>query len=148
MLYTIINDLELLPPGRTAPVIAEDETSTEAAKASSSVAAPQPAPIVEHPQQGVFHPRLLGRPEGDYMTSPREYAEWYERTHSWVTEDTPRVGILLYRKHVVTEQGYIPNMITLLESQGMMPIPVFINGTFDLKMMTNGSIAIAHTHIL
>ena len=38
-------------------------------------------------------------------TSPREYCRWYEATHPWVTPDTPRVGILLYRKHVITEQG-------------------------------------------
>ena len=51
-----------------------------------------------------------------------------KQTHHWVTKDTPRIGILLYRKHVITEQGYIPNMIKLLESDGIMPIPVFING--------------------
>ena len=35
----------------------------------------------------------------------QQYANWYESTHKWVKESTPRVGILLYRKHVVTGQG-------------------------------------------
>lgn len=56
------------------------------------------------------------------------YAEWYVSNHRWVTKNTTRVGILLYRKHVLTQQGYIANMITILESQGIMPIPYFING--------------------
>lgn len=102
-----------------------------------------PAAVVEYPQQGVFHPDLADRPRewmevasstatattsASYMTSPREYCRWYEATHSWVTADTPRIGILLYRKHVITDQGYIPNLIKLMESNAIMPIPVFISG--------------------
>ena len=45
-----------------------------------------------------------------------------------VTDDTPRVGLLLYRKHVISGQTYIGNMITLMESEGILPIPIFING--------------------
>ena len=40
----------------------------------------------------------------------------------------PRVAILLYRKHVITHQRYINDLITILESQGLIPVPVFING--------------------
>lgn len=39
-----------------------------------------------------------------------------------------RVAILLYRKHVITNQRYINDLITILESQGLIPVPVFING--------------------
>jgi magnesium chelatase subunit H len=66
--------------------------------------------------------------EGVFLDNPKKYEEWYLKTHPWVSEDTPRVGVLLYRKHVVTQQGYIPNLITLMESQGIMPIPIFITG--------------------
>ena len=45
-----------------------------------------------------------------------------------VTDETPRVGLLLYRKHVISGQTYIGNMITLMESEGILPIPIFING--------------------
>jgi len=110
MLYTIIDAFGLRAVGPSA---------------SSAAAAPVlPAALVEFPQQGLFHPDL----PSTYLSSPREYCAWYEASHPWVTADTPRVGILLYRKHVITEQGYIPNMIKLMESNGIMPIPMFING--------------------
>jgi magnesium chelatase subunit H len=40
----------------------------------------------------------------------------------------PVVAILLYRKHVITQQGYIAQMITTFEQQGLIPLPIFING--------------------
>ena len=43
-------------------------------------------------------------------------------------KDSPRVALLLYRKHVITNQRYINDMITILEKEGIIPIPVFING--------------------
>jgi magnesium chelatase subunit H len=163
MLYTIINEFSLAGAGTSAGstggndgiaslagpleggvVNLGDTSSADKGIISSGTGTPQPAALIEYPQQGVFHPDLVTRtPEwlekGDkntgfsavapnYMSSPRDYCRWYEATHSWVNEDTPRVGILLYRKHVVTEQGYIPNMIKLFESNNIMPIPVFING--------------------
>ncbi|NER80021.1 MAG: magnesium chelatase subunit H [Leptolyngbya sp. SIO1D8] len=41
---------------------------------------------------------------------------------------SPRIGILLYRKHVITQQPYIPQLIRAFERAGLMPIPIFING--------------------
>ncbi len=38
------------------------------------------------------------------------------------------VGILLYRKHVVTKQPYIPQLIRYFEQAGLIPLPIFING--------------------
>ena len=35
---------------------------------------------------------------------------------------------MLYRKHVITNQPYIPQLIKHFESQGLTPLPVFING--------------------
>jgi magnesium chelatase subunit H len=42
--------------------------------------------------------------------------------------DAPRIAILLYRKHVITNQRYIQDLIQIFESQGLLPVPVFING--------------------
>ncbi|NJR76395.1 MAG: DUF3479 domain-containing protein, partial [Scytonema sp. CRU_2_7] len=40
----------------------------------------------------------------------------------------PVVGILLYRKHVITKQPYIPQLIRHFEEAGLIPLPIFING--------------------
>jgi magnesium chelatase subunit H len=40
----------------------------------------------------------------------------------------PVVGILLYRKHVITKQTYIPQLIRYFEQAGLIPLPIFING--------------------
>ncbi|MEG5023043.1 cobaltochelatase subunit CobN [Microcoleus sp. AT8-B5] len=41
---------------------------------------------------------------------------------------SPVVGILLYRKHVITKQPYIPQLIRYFEDAGIVPLPIFING--------------------
>jgi len=38
------------------------------------------------------------------------------------------VAILLYRKHVITKQPYIPQLIRYFEQAGLIPLPIFING--------------------
>jgi len=40
----------------------------------------------------------------------------------------PIIGILLYRKHVITNQKYIPQLIRHFEQAGLIPLPIFING--------------------
>ena len=40
----------------------------------------------------------------------------------------PIVTILLYRKHVITKQPYIPQLIRYFEEAGLIPLPIFING--------------------
>ncbi|MBN3909447.1 MAG: magnesium chelatase subunit H [Nostoc sp. NMS1] len=92
-------------------------------------------PLVETPNIGLLHPDYPG-----FFESPREYLEWY-KTHCrdamnrvyW--EDAihrvstkPVVGILLYRKHVITKLPYIPQLIRRFESAGLTPLPIFING--------------------
>lgn len=86
----------------------------------------EPLQVKETPPQGLFHPML--KENNIQMTNPREYVDWYLSKHPWVNALTPRVGILLYRKHVISEQGYIGNLINLMENEGLMPIPVYING--------------------
>ena len=40
-------------------------------------------------------------------------------------------SLVLYsacRKHVITEQGYIPQLVRGFEEEGVRPVPIFING--------------------
>ncbi|MFM7365213.1 MAG: magnesium chelatase subunit H [Cuspidothrix sp.] len=91
-----------------------------------------PAPI-ETPNMGLLHPDYQG-----YFTSPKDYLKWYvgrvshlgtnkggQDVHS-ITK--PVIGILLYRKHVITKQNYIPQLIKKFENSGLIPLPIFING--------------------
>ncbi|MDJ0518304.1 MAG: magnesium chelatase subunit H [Trichodesmium sp. MO_231.B1] len=78
-------------------------------------------PPVETPNMGLLHPDYQG-----YFESPRKYLEWYRQEKQ--TSATPVVGILLYRKHVITKQPYIPQLIRKFEAAGLTPLPVFING--------------------
>ena len=82
---------------------------------------PQP---IETPNMGLLHPEYKG-----YFTSPRDYLEWYNNHIETFSENSlPIIGILLYRKHVITKQPYILQLIKHFESQGLIPLPVFING--------------------
>jgi magnesium chelatase subunit H len=79
-------------------------------------------PVQETPNMGLLHPDYTG-----YFESPRNYLEWYRQTKP-ETWHLPVVGILLYRKHVITKQPYIPQMIHQFEQAGLVPLPIFING--------------------
>ncbi|BAZ44005.1 magnesium chelatase subunit H [Chondrocystis sp. NIES-4102] len=86
---------------------------------------PQP---VETPNMGLLHPDYQG-----YFTSPQDYINWYQRIQDRgvrIGESGVKsiVGILLYRKHVITKQPYIPQLIKHFEDQGLIPLPLFING--------------------
>jgi magnesium chelatase subunit H len=75
-----------------------------------------------------------------YMESASEYLRWRlsssfkELAHrrgfpmAKASDNPPRVAVLLYRKHVITQQRYILDLITMMESSGLLPIPIFING--------------------
>ncbi|WP_422614608.1 magnesium chelatase subunit H [Aetokthonos hydrillicola] len=78
-------------------------------------------PPVETPNMGLLHPDYPG-----YFESPRKYLEWYQAKRQ--TGQDFVVGILLYRKHVVTKQPYIPQLIRYFEQAGLIPLPIFING--------------------
>lgn len=87
-------------------------------------------PPVETPNMGLLHPDYPG-----FFASPREYLEWYQKEsmgqRAWGIEKTsqcPVIGILLYRKHVITKQPYIPQLIRRFEAAGLIPLPIFING--------------------
>lgn len=87
-------------------------------------------PPIETPNMGLLHPDYQG-----YFESPKQYLEWYRQSvgcvsgTEWsVTHRPPVVGILLYRKHVITKQPYIPQLIRHFEQAGLIPLPIFING--------------------
>ncbi|CAM9794933.1 unnamed protein product, partial [Ectocarpus sp. 13 AM-2016] len=120
-MFLTLGDRYLLPPGT----------------------APAPGKLKETPVLGLFHPSA-----GRYFSNPREYMEWYEgeqervaadaaaaaaagvvmRGHKVAPTGSPRVAVLLYRKHVITKQGYISQMIRIMEKGGLIPVPIFING--------------------
>ena len=92
------------------------------------------------PDVGVLHP-LISESTGRknlYFDNPKEYIQWREskacetlaneQHYHLAPLDSPRVAILLYRKHVITKQRYIHDLITLMEGQEVLPIPIFING--------------------
>ncbi|MEG4200072.1 magnesium chelatase subunit H [Microcoleus sp. Pol12A5] len=99
-------------------------------------------PPVETPNMGLLHPDYNG-----YFESPRQYLDWYlsyqgarggqdARSTKFGTNSfqnsyqvkSPVVGLLLYRKHVITKQPYIPHLIRYFEDAGIVPLPIFING--------------------
>lgn len=55
--------------------------------------------------------------------------KWYSKHGPLGSDPTyPTVAVLLYRKHVITEQLYIGQLISTMEAQGVRPLPIFING--------------------
>ncbi len=79
-------------------------------------------PPVETPNLGLLHPDYTG-----YFKSPRQYLDWY-RQHHPNSQSWPVVALLLYRKHVITQQSYIPQLIQQFEQAQLVPLPIFING--------------------
>ncbi|MEH1897425.1 MAG: magnesium chelatase subunit H [Nostoc sp.] len=83
-------------------------------------------PLIETPNIGLLHPDYQG-----FFESPREYLEWH-KTHCrdaiHRVSTKPIIGILFYRKHVITKQPYIPQLIRSFEKAGLTPLPIFING--------------------
>ena len=103
-------------------------------------------PVIETPGMGLLHPDYDG-----YFETPKAYLDWYlssEKPSSHhlpphhpttlhptlreaaiaSTPPPPRIAILLYRKHVITHQPYIPKLIRAFETAGLTPVPIFING--------------------
>ncbi|MFH7026707.1 MAG: magnesium chelatase subunit H [Heteroscytonema crispum UTEX LB 1556] len=77
-------------------------------------------PPIETPNMGLLHPDYPG-----FFESPKAYLEWYQQKFQ-ITNSV--IGILLYRKHVITKQPYIPQLIRKFEEAGLIPLPIFING--------------------
>ena len=75
---------------------------------------------IETPNIGLLHPDYAG-----YFESPKQYLKWYRQRFN---SNAPTVGILLYRKHVITNQPYIAKLIRAFEEANLIPVPIFING--------------------
>jgi magnesium chelatase subunit H len=75
------------------------------------------------PPTGCLHPDYTG-----YFKSPGEYIAWYRLNGRLRNTDAPTAAILLYRKHVITGQMYVNQLISLMEDEGVIPVPIFING--------------------
>lgn len=74
-----------------------------------------------------------------FSSSPSIYMKWRLSSKTYEIakqlnyqlapiKNSPIVTILLYRKHVVTNLLYISQLITIMEKQGIIPVPIFING--------------------
>ena len=96
----------------------------DAYKLQSDVALPEP--VVETPPLGCLHPSYRGG--RGFFSSPAEYMKWYEKEGPLRGTGAPIAAIILYRKHVITELPYINQLVTLLEAEGLIPLPIFING--------------------
>ncbi len=77
-----------------------------------------PPPPQETPATGSLHPAMPGR----YFAKPSEYMAWYAQHGPLAGSSAPVVGLLLYRKHVITEQPYIAQLISQLEAEGLLPV--------------------------
>ena len=93
---------------------------------SATVARAALAPPVETPAIGLIHPDAPGRT----FSTTADYLTWHaaKRTGVRLPADAPTVGLLLYRKHVISGLSYIGELIRGLEEAGLRPLPVFING--------------------
>ncbi|MEM8831146.1 MAG: magnesium chelatase subunit H [Cyanobacteria bacterium P01_G01_bin.19] len=80
----------------------------------------------EVPQGHLSHLRGITSSNGDNIKSQK--LENVSSISNVEESGKPVIGILLYRKHVITKQPYIPQLIKHFESQGLIPLPVFING--------------------
>ena len=102
------------------------ETSGFAAAVGDFVARPKPPK--ETPALGCYHPDIEAAGE-PWPTSVGAYLEWYERERVGVVpSDAPTVAVLLYRKHVITQQPYLAELVRGMEESGVKPVPIFING--------------------
>lgn len=109
------------------------------------------SPVIETPNIGLLHPDYPG-----YFESTQDYLTWYKTQfpNNFPTNNSnsspsspplpfppsssfspsspplspPVILILLYRKHVITKQPYIPQLIRKFEQAGLIPLPIFING--------------------
>lgn len=77
----------------------------------------------ETPNKGLLHPDYEG-----YFLNPQAYWQWYQTRSPLAMTQAPIVAILIYRKHVITQQPYIAQLIRTFEQEGVIPVPIFING--------------------
>tara|TARA_B110000971_G_scaffold159136_1_gene162609 strand:+ start:323 stop:1465 length:1143 start_codon:yes stop_codon:yes gene_type:complete len=109
---------------------------TASAPEKNTLAAPKETPPI-----GFYHPDLEER-KMNWPTTADEYEKWYQSRAEVSSDDSyskytppihvpldaPTVALLLYRKHVITKQPYLADLVRALEEAGVRPVPIFING--------------------
>jgi magnesium chelatase subunit H len=76
----------------------------------------EPAPPIEYPELGVYHPRLAGRMAHDASALPRQAG-------------APSVGLLLLRSYLLAgNTGHYDGVIRALEARGLNVVPAFATG--------------------
>ena len=103
--------------------------------ATATGAGPALKPPKETPALGLYHPdiELANKP---WPETTAEYLCWYDARDADsspfgftpLPADAPTVAVLLYRKHVITQQPYLADLVRALEASGVKPVPIFING--------------------
>ena len=82
--------------------------------------------------QGAFRPEPQVKPADARLARRRRYRTgeraFLESAWPMAPPNAPRVLLLLFRKHVLSEQPYIPGLIRGLERRGLQPVPYFISG--------------------
>ena len=78
---------------------------------------------------GCLHPEYAV-----FFDTPAQYMKWYRQHGAVQDAAAPTVAVLLYRKHVITQQMYIEQLIRCMEAKGIRPIPIFINGAVTLMV--------------
>ena len=94
-------------------------------KPLGSAAKMTPAEVKVFPQRGLVHPTRRGA--NFVFESPNAYLEWF-----WAevpgSREWPVAGLLLYRKHVISELGYVAELVEFLEARRFVPLPLFTAG--------------------
>lgn len=97
-------------------------------------------PVQITPDIGLLHPVRQVQLGGvnSYFDSPASYLSWRrskgakdaarQQRFILAPDDAPVVAVLLYRKHVISELSYIKDLLRIMEQQGIIPVPIFING--------------------
>ncbi len=94
----------------------------------------KPAPPVEYPELGVYHPRMASRLNAEISALPMRQEE----------QTTGTVGILLLRSYLLSNNaGHYDGVIAALEAKGLRVIPAFAAGldsrpAIDKFFMKNG----------
>jgi magnesium chelatase subunit H len=97
-------------------------------------------PVQITPDIGLIHPVRQAQLGGvnSYFDSPASYLSWRRSQEAkdaarqqrflLAADDAPVVAVLLYRKHVISELSYVNDLLRIMEQQGIIPVPIFING--------------------
>lgn len=128
--------------------------------------------VVVTPDMGLIHPVKYRDPRSasdPYFLTPSAFLSWRKspackeearrQRFQLADDDAPVVAVLLYRKHVITEQPYILDLLTTMEQQGLIPVPIFINGVeahtivrdyltseYEAAQVASGKLSRPHTY--